>query len=261
MELGALLRLVKNLRGVIYAVEPAGAVPLVAWVRRKFQYRTVGYTPLTKERFDRAGLGRLLEQKPFRPLFAPSKPLGSLVELCCSVAGDDSLAEAVLLSSFHVAPLLLLGRGSAERAASLSLFTLDASPQTDAEAKRHLRILDYAILDAHGDSSRRGADALVRAQGHVAAGKASSARRAVSAALKREAQFAENDCKKRFWRLIESRTASVSPTVLYLHPLCLVRDVLKDKQAAERLADLISRSAEALEPCLSVVPAFVVQPG
>lgn len=49
--------------------------------------------------------------------------------------------------------------------------------------------------------------------------------------------------------------------MFYLHPLCAVRNVLKHREKAAKLADLIAGSAAALEPCLSVVPAFVVQPG
>lgn len=80
-------------------------------------------------------------------------------------------------------------------------------------------------------------------------------------ALAREARFAEEDCAKRFWRLADSRGGDASPTVLYLHPLRLLRIVLEDEGAAVRLAEVVSGSEAALEPCLSVVPAFVVRAG
>jgi len=52
--------------------------------------------------------------------------------------------------------------------------------------------------------------------------------------------------------------AEASPALLYLHPLCAVRSVLNDKDEAARLADLVVASGAALEPCLGLVPAFVV---
>ena len=56
LELGPLLRLVKNLRGVICAARPSEAAGHIAWVRKKFQYRSIGYTPFMEEKFRRARL-------------------------------------------------------------------------------------------------------------------------------------------------------------------------------------------------------------
>lgn len=76
-----------------------------------------------------------------------------------------------------------------------------------------------------------------------------------------QAQLAQADCNKYSRRLIESRREAASPTALYLHPHWAVRRVLKNRDSAAKLADLISGSVTELEPCLSLVPAFVVGAG
>lgn len=118
-------------------METAKAAEHVRWVRRKFQYRTVGYTASSEENFRRAGLGELLETKPFHVVLAPPETVASLIEMCQEAVKDSGLVEVLLLASLHIAPVLLLGAESARRAAKFSVYTLETSPQTDANEKDH----------------------------------------------------------------------------------------------------------------------------
>jgi len=255
-----LLRLVKNLRGVIYATDPSTSAEQLRWVKRKFQYRTVGYTSSTRNRFVEARMGEPLEQKPFQMLLSPSPAVGSFIEALQRAIPQTDLVEVLCLASAHIAPVLLLGRAAVEKALPFSLYIMQASTLTDAEVKRHLRILDYAMLDAHTDSSHRCGIALSRAAANLLAGDIASAKRCISYALRQEKRSAEADCNKRFWRLTESAGEALQPTVIYLHPLQAVRAAMEDSDFARALARLTPDLATEVQLCLSVVPAFVVNP-
>ena len=253
MALGELLRLVKNLRGVVFAASAEGLPDFLSWFARKFQYRSVGFPPSLHRLAEEAGAAERLDRKPFEPLTPPTAAAEELIEAFC---GNSPLAEALFLASAHIAPLFLLGEQAARAAGRLAVATLDSPLLSDAEAKRHLRILDYAILDAHGASSERSAKALVEA---ARRGDLAAAKRRLTSALKAEAAFAQDDCHTRFWRLVQAEGTDRVPTVLYLHPLTHVRKALDGELAVSVLARLADRQWEELALCLSVVPAWVVR--
>ena len=258
MRLGPLLRLAKNLRGVIYVGDARTSRRGLYWVKKRFQYRAVGYTRATRAKLDDIGEADALGKNPFRRLMAPSEPIEGLLDLARDAAADPELAECMLLASLHISPLFILSSAVAEDLLEVSLHTMDASPQEDKDLKKHLRILNYAILDSHGTSSPRNAEALARACREAAAGGDGCAERLLGHALDKEREMSEADCEKRFWRLDEWRDEDVAATVFYLHPLRLLRPLL-DRESLHELDHLLEEHMVEVEPCLNVMPAHVIR--
>ncbi|MEF8788469.1 MAG: hypothetical protein V5A84_05320 [Planctomycetota bacterium] len=258
MRLGALLRLAKNLRGVIYVGDAASSRQALYWVKKKFQYRAVGYTRSGRHKLEDIGEGETLGKNPFRRLLLPAGPISELVDLARDVAPDPELAECMLLASLHISPLFILSPTCSDILSEVSMCSMDASPQEGKDLKKHLRILNYAILDSHGTSSPRCADGLARAAREAATGGEDCAERLLGNALDEERELAEADCEKRFWRLEEWRDEDVAPTVFYLHPLRLLRPLLEGERLHE-LDHLMKEHQAEVEPCLNVMPAHVIR--
>lgn len=258
MRLGPLLRLSKNLRGVIYVGDARTSRQGLYWVKKRFQYRAVGYTRSSRHKLSEVGEADALGKNPFRRLMVPSEPIAMLIDLARDVVPDPELAECMLLASLHISPLFILSPEVAEDLSEFSLYTMEASPQDDDDLKKHLRILDYAILDSHGTSSPRCADALARACREAAAGGDGCAERLLVHALDKEREMCGADCEKRFWRLDEWRDEDIASTVFYLHPLRLLRPLL-DRERLHELDHLMKEHQEEVEPCLNVMPAHVIR--
>ena len=255
-----LLWLVKNLRGVLYAQQVKEAGKTLPWLRRKFQYRNLGIGPLMKERFEAAGIQESLSKKPFVFLSHPSEGVGIGLSLLESEV-EPAFAEGLLLASFFVCPLLLLGGQAAETWKAHALVYLPAPPLNDLEAKRHLRILDYAILDAHAYSADRSAAALQTAVDLLHKRQRTEALDALDQALEEQRKFAEKDGTQRFWRFREGESSTLMDTVFYFHPLLFLRNRLRRARSIPKeLLAMLERFASEADPYCSLVPAFRVDP-
>lgn len=252
---GEVLRLVKNLRGVVYFAEASELVLASGWLRRKFQYRFLGYAPFFEKEFCSAGLS---SKKPFRKLYCPPV-ISEVVDVIKDGERPAGVLESLLLASYYISPLLLVGESSLDHFLRFSLHTLEAPELEDRSAKLHLRILDYAILDAHRESCELSLRAVLEASERLKEGKRRGALKPLTEAIKMQRKFSRDDCEKRFWRLRELDGANPRPTILYLHPLIPFQEFFKETKAPSGLMSILEKGSPEIEPCLSVLPTFVLR--
>ncbi len=253
-----LLPVVKNLRGVVWGVDEAEVERAWRWLRPRFQYRWLGVPPKMRAH---ARLGPSeAECGPFVPLDYPSAAYhGWLEEASQGLDEQDAeLLESMLLASLFVSPLLVLGMRAAARLGPWQLCEQQAPALSDAEAKRHMRILDYAALDAHRPVTEQVRAALERIAERSHSLSGATAKRACTQLWNRLVEFACKDCQSRFWRLRE-QVGPLRPTVAYLHPLALIRRFRSQTSTWPALVEPLLRS-QLLAASFSIVPAFVVEP-
>ena len=257
-SIARLLWLVKNLRGILYTQQPEEAAKALPWLRRKFQYRNLGIGPLIAERLEAAGIQKSLSKKPFVLLPRPSEGVEHGLSLL-ETEMEAAFAEALFLASFFVCPILLLDAQAAETWKEHALVRFPAPPLNDLEAKRHLRILDYAILDAHAYSADRSATALQSALALLQKRQKAQALDTLDQALEEQRRFAEKDGTQRFWRFREGEAPATVDTVFYFHPLRFLRNRLEQMRSlSKEWLELFERFVAEADPYCSLVPAFRV---
>lgn len=214
--------LVKNLRGVLL-LDPGdeGAWARVGWLRRRFRYRNLGVTPSVSG----PRVSELLESRVFRRLYYPVKGLEELVGHLSSHGLNPLLAEAVVLSSAYISPLLILSEGFVNEVRRYSIGAVRVCRELgDRDWKLHLRIADYSILDSYEPMVEEGMK-YVRGRG---------GERVREEVLGERRAFAEKD-SRRYWRI---SCGEGEPFLLYLDPLLMleeaggVRDWLGEEHAA-----------------------------
>jgi hypothetical protein len=90
-----------------------------------------------------------LEKGPLLELAYPVKSLTRLVDLAETRLGiRKNMAEALVLASAYISPLLVLGKKASRSLESLSVDHVEARVKlTPRDLKLHLRIADYSVLD------------------------------------------------------------------------------------------------------------------
>lgn len=138
--------LVKNLKGVVlFDPNEKCALRSVQWLTRRFRYRTLGVTPALAKKFS-----SLLERKPFRALDYPTLALKELVELMASKGLSPEAAEALVLSSSYISPLILVGSTYFNELEPWAAGRVNACKELSvSDWKLHLRIADYSTLDMY----------------------------------------------------------------------------------------------------------------
>lgn len=140
----------KNLRGVVLLSPEEDVKELVDWFVSKFRYRNLGVPPSGSARLKELLKGGL-SGGPFVELVYPVEPVEELVR----VAGDTlgvgfEVAEAVVLASCYVSPVIALGEEADEKLTPLSVDEVASRVKLDNSGWRlHLRIADYSVLDLH----------------------------------------------------------------------------------------------------------------
>ncbi len=259
MELGALLRLVKNLRGIAFWAEDEDIAAELRYLRRKSQYRWVGVLEELGAAGCSSGLGDLLEGKTLK-ILKPPEELNAFSEIVSeALRAPPDFVRTVLAGSFYVAPVLLLGTKAVSAAEPVACAVFEAPLLSDAEQKRHLRILDYAALDAHQSATETSAKAVQAAASAWRRGEAAKAKRTLSRAVSVQARFCKEDGQTRFWRFREFEGGKPLPYVLYLQPLRFVRSALDTRDGAQAVLSLQENHPQVFAASLSVVPAFVVR--
>lgn len=140
--------IVKNLRGVVvFDPEEGGSLDAVNWLARRFRYRNLGAPPSLIKQAPAVFEGRL-GGNPFVELAHPAVSTEALTGIISASFGvDRTVAEAVVLASVYVSPVLAVGR-VAEALAPLSAGTVESRVRMTAFLwKLHLRIADYTVLD------------------------------------------------------------------------------------------------------------------
>ncbi|MET1127729.1 MAG: hypothetical protein ABWW70_00210 [Thermoproteota archaeon] len=227
--------LVKNLRGVVASYGDDEAKETVKWLSRRFRYRDLGVTPYALEAY-RSLVEPFLGGKPLRELSYPAEALRLLSEKMAEALSSRELAEAAVLASAYVSPLLLASSSLAETAEQLGVATVRFSGELDVNSwKLHLRIADYTVLDMYSICVEEALDAIRSAR------VGDEAR--VEAILRRRAERVSKDAK-RYWRIAAEKG---KPFLTYV-------DLLRVAHVAGILGDLDEDAAAGL----AVVPAVHV---
>lgn len=191
---------VKNLRGVLLVeVEHQASRALVEWLVQRFRYRNIGIPPTLFERGREFFEG--YKGKPFLELAYPVKTLQKLVELVAEeFRVEEEVAEAVVLASAYVSPIIVLGERPFKKLKPLGVEQVESRVELqDRDWKLHFRIADYTVLDFYQWS-------LANAQGLW--------RRADLELLRRERRERIKKDKRRYWRLQKGEKSF--PFLLYL---------------------------------------------
>ncbi len=225
--------LVKNLRGVLL-LDPRDedAWSRVGWLRRRFRYRNLGVTPSVSG----PRVEDLLESRVFRRLYYPLRAYEEFVGLFRSAGLDGLFAEAAVLSSAYISPLLVLSEGYLDLIRRYSLGEVRVCKKLgDRDWKLHLRIADYSILDSYEAMVEKSIE-------YVRAFSNEEARKGI---LEERRVFMEKD-SRRYWRIA---CDDGEPFLLYLDPLLVLEGLL---------GEMRGRVTEDHAAALAVVPAVNV---
>ncbi len=230
--------LVKNLRGVL-AVEPENAEKYVGWLAKRFRYRDLGVpeclVSAAKHVFE-----KYLGGKPFHVLTYPTARVAeAATELAESLGSriGDCIAEAILLASAYAAPIHASEPVIRRLEESGLVVHIVRGPKMDTKnAKLHLRIVDYTVLDMYIDSIN---EAVLWIRNSCEKGKLHKLR--LERALRVE---------KRYWRLTGKGENIIVAYVDYLGSLEDKCSLLKRLVGAEErvlLAMLAAFNLDAVE--------------
>lgn len=225
--------LVKNLRGVLlFDPGDEGAWSRVSWLRRRFRYRNLGVTPSVSG----PRVEDLLESRVFRRLYYPLRAYEEFVGVLRSADIDGLFAEAAVLSSAYISPLLLLSEGYLDLVRKYSLGEVRVCKELgDRDWKLHIRIADYSILDSYETMVERSIEYVRAASNEEVRERILTERRA----------FVEKD-SRRYWRIACNEG---DPFLLYLDPLLIL---------GELPGGMRGRVTEEHAAALAVVPAVNV---
>ena len=142
----------KNLRGVLALSGEDDVESIVKWLSRKFRYRDIGVPESLVESNEDVFSGKL-SGNPFYKLRCEldflEKHVGCVREYLVGIGVERSIADAVVLATCYVCPILsttrvvelLVERG-------LALKVLCGAKLDDKQAKLHIRIANYSVLDS-----------------------------------------------------------------------------------------------------------------
>ena len=215
--------LVKNLRGVVLlSPSEEGVGEGVRWLTERFRYRNVGVPPSVVSKAPEF-FEKRLGGKPFVELAYPVEELkrfADFVSKALSVSVD--VAEAVVLASAYVSPILVIGRSLAEEVGKLAIHSVWSNTQLDASGWRlHLRIADYTVLDFYSKSVEESTSLWEE-------------RFDPSAFVDKRAKAAQRD-EKRYWRL---KRGEEEPWLFMLYvdlASCLAKAMDRNPSVAEEL--------------------------
>ncbi len=235
---------VKNLRGVLFfsGNDPDGALEGARWVGKRFRYRDIGVSAPLQSHSEESLQSRL-QGKPFVPVQLPGVEMNQIMEQTRPEGFDQVLWEGLVTASVHACPLILVE--SLENAVPKDLWAFVArigQPLDVNSAKFHLRVCDYAALDAFGPSTKE----LLRTAGEPSKG--------LVALLHERRERAMQDGEKRFWRLAENSGETAVIAIL---------DPLGPAWASkpEAVIEALRKHGALAAALFSLVPAFVVVPG
>jgi|GEM_PF-4773853 len=222
--------LLKLVRGVLLAKSAVGD-DVKNWLRRAIRWRPVGVGGRTRKVLRRSGFS----SKSVLSLvyaFQSHRDISSLLEgarLC------GELAEALVLSSTYVVPLVILDIEAFDELVRRRLIVSSVRSDVrvkDRMVKLHLRISEYSMKDNFYDLIMRARDAIIGGR--------------LDAELQHRKNFCERDLK-RYWRINRGKGR---PVVVYIDPLRALRKKVDD------LKEILSASREAalgLGICVGVV--------
>ena len=200
--------LVKNLRGVYTGLEDDDHERYAAWLARRFRYRDLGLAPALAEAAG-AVLGRFLGGKPFHLLGYPTERLTRAAARAAEALEEAGvprvLAEPLLLGLVYASPLLAtMAAYRRLEEAGLVVHVVRGPLLGLRDARLHMRIAGYSLLDFLAPAAQAAAEAL-------RAGR-------LEELLQERRRLAQED-SKRYWR-IEGK--GDTPVIAYLDHLRLL---------------------------------------
>ncbi len=223
--------LVKNLRGVLAALPGEDLVDVVAWLSRKFRYRDLGVPGCLVESEPSVFKGRL-GGKPFHVLEYPTRSVEEKASMVCNILSKTSLneclARSLTLASCYACPILATQRALEElESRGLVVHVVRGPKLSEGDARLHLRIADYSVLDAYVESIQEATES-------IASGSSPTE------LLNTRKKKAERD-SKRYWRIAGKGEHIVVAYVDYVHKLLEL-----DEKRTKELAKGESRTLTAM---------------
>lgn len=214
--------LVKNLRGVVVFHEYENAKKGIDWLRKRFRYRDLGLPPSLAEKY-RNVLRDYMDGDPFRELYYPTPLYQRLVELLAGVLGDTILAEAIVMASLYISPLLVLEEKLVDILEKHSVEKILVDKELNInDWKLHLRIADYTILDMYSKVVVRGLDLIECYKNRD--------RDCVEEILRERTEIIKRDTK-RYWRI---KSSSGWVFLLYIDPFKILYEAGAEPDKLEK---------------------------
>ncbi|MEM1538078.1 MAG: hypothetical protein QXK12_05475 [Candidatus Nezhaarchaeales archaeon] len=226
--------LVKNLRGVVLVnLGEEASRGVLNWLINRFKYRKLGLPPSIVEHYASLLEGRL-NGKPFVKLMYPLKAIERLANLVKEELNVGiEAAEAVILASTYVCPVIALGPSAREALKPLIVKTVESRTRLDDKGwKLHFRIADYTVLDLYAWSSLHAEQLWDPTLNY-------------DSFIDDRAKRVKKDVK-RYWRLMKG-TDQPKPFLGYIDVARLLAERLKagDQGIAKRLLELEKLEASA----------------
>jgi len=232
--------MVKNLRGVIYSSLSAEQLPsAISSLLKRFRYRNVGVPPALRARYGAA----IPARKTLLDLSYPVAGLRGVVGVLAGLGLDECAAEAYVLASAYVSPVIVLGRSSLRDLEPLVAAVVRAREALNERSwKLHARIADYTVLDMYEWATDNGLEVV----------KALAEGRDPSELLSARRERVARDVK-RYWRVAGEEGEAF---VAYLNLPEMLSRHAEGRAAARRLLELMG---DDLACCLAVVSAIVAE--
>ncbi len=143
------VKLVKNLRGVVlFDPKDKSYLEGIGWLSSRFRYRNLGVPPMLASRLPE----KLFRGRVFRRLFYPVEPLAELPFIMMRTGVPNYFAEAIVLSSVYISPILLISRSLEDALSKGCLGMVKVCGGLSVKDwKLHVRIAGYSIIDFYED--------------------------------------------------------------------------------------------------------------
>ena len=165
-----------------------------------------------------------------------------LVEVLTELGLDERAAEAYVLASAYISPVMVLGRESLEELKPLVTAVVRVKEYPDEKSWRlHARIADYTVLDFYGWATESGLKIV----------KALTEGRDPSQLLEERRERVERD-RRRYWRILSEEGE------VFLAYLDLPAMLAKHEGGRGAAGALLEALGDDLACCLAVVSAIVV---
>lgn len=201
------LYLLKNIRGVLLADRKLDS-NVINWLKRSIRWKPIGAGPKNIQLIRGHGIkSKVLKQLVFP--FTIHEDIRTLLE---SNGVSPLLAEAMLLSSIYISPLVVLSENtlaSIHKYASIGSVLTDKKLSSN-DIKIHMRIAEYAMKDYYFD--------IIKSLWH------DLQKKDLNELMKQRKKFARDDIK-RFWRINRNRGRTV---ISYIDPLIILKENISD---------------------------------
>ncbi len=233
MKLSHYLAYVKNLRGVMFGSGSEDSVISgVKWLKQRFRYRNLAVPNYLVKHYPKV---EELVKEPLLKFTYPLPEVSRVAEVLAEVTADPGLAEAVVLASSLISPVIAIGDDVVGKLRKLCIGEVLSEKELGIQDyKLHMRIADYSVLDMYIEMVALSEEVLMDP-------------RKLSSALKTREDRVKDDIK-RYWRISGSKG---KPIIMYLDPLKVLGE--------EELEELRSTGeAEKVSIALSIVTAVIV---